>query len=162
MKKSGFKKKLSVPLKRSSFKKKPFKLKNKKIKVKKVKREKLPSLEKLQKDCDNLMTPIAKKLHPLCELRGDSCTINTQVGHHYYKKSQSNSLRYYIPNICGLCNKCHCALHSRETPNSNKLRDKRGEEWYADIQRVLNSYCKVDRIYYEENFIRLNKLLNEN
>lgn len=153
MRRSYFKNKQRKPLKRSSFKRKK--------KEKKIKRTKLPTLKKLQKRCDDLMTPIAKKLHPKCELKGDSCTGNTEVGHHYYKKSQSNSLRYYINNIVGLCNRCHCALHARETPNSNKIRDRRGEEWYADVKRVLNSYCKVDRFYYEEQFKKLTKILSE-
>lgn len=57
-------------LKKTPFKSaKTFGLKPKKPKAKK-KREKLPTVKTMRKKCDNLLTPIVKKMYPYCLLTG--------------------------------------------------------------------------------------------
>ena len=122
-----------------------------------LKRKSKTPVALLRERADALCTPVAMKLHPKCELL---CGRDTQVGHHYIRKAKSNALRYYIPNLIGLCNNCHGELHKwNETICSNRIRDIRGEDWWKDIYARKESYCKVDRFFYENGYRTLNEAL---
>jgi len=117
---------------------------------------------KLEKKCDSLITPIIKKIHPLCEC----CGLPTQVGHHFIEKSRSNYLRYNIDkNIIALCNSCHYKIHNKYSVIgiinvSDIIRQKRGEEWFKDINQMAHQSIKKDIIWYRENYERLKSLLS--
>ena len=116
---------------------------------------------KLEKKCDALLTPIIKKLHPLCE----ACGQPTQVAHHFIEKSRSNYLRYDIENnLIALCNSCHSKIHNRFGASvsgcldvTDILRKKRGEEWYVNLRKMAQITIKKDILWYQENFDRLSK-----
>lgn len=120
------------------------------------KRSKLPSLRSLQIKCDNLLTPIIKKMYPYCLLTG----APTEVAHHHVKKSESNALRYYIPNLIPLTHKAHTALHCHETLYSSKIVAIKGLDWWADIEREKRRAIKKDRQWYTENYVRLKEILD--
>ena len=128
----------------------------KKIKPKvKKKRTKLPSLRKLQKDCDKLLTPIIKKLYPFSIFSG----APTEVAHHHVHKSKSNALRYYIPNLIPLTHAEHQALHHNESYHASRIVAIRGVEWFQDIERMKRTTVKTDRFYYMEHLERLRGML---
>lgn len=112
---------------------------------------KKPSLKTLRNKADKLLTPIIIKLFPRCLL----CNAQTQVAHHFIKKSESNRLRYVIDNLIPLCHKCHCALHSHETIYSGKITLIKGTDWLLSLLKLKQEYQKVDRLYYETNIERL-------
>ena len=105
--------------------------------------------------CDKLITPIAIKFRPKCLL----CGHKTQVGHHFIKKSESNALRYYIPNIISLCNHCHLALHNHETLYTSKITAIMELDWLNDLLEVKKKYTKVDVWFYKFHYELLSKLL---
>lgn len=145
MKRCVFKKKLTTPLKKTVFKRKP---------VIKKKRIRLPSIGSMQKKCDSLLTPIVKKMFPRCML----CGMETQVAHHFVHKSKASALRYEIDNLINLCNKCHCALHHSESFYSAKIIQKKGIEWFSMLEKQKYNTQKIDRKYYETQFNRLKSI----
>jgi hypothetical protein len=119
---------------------------------------------KLEKKCDALLTPIIKKLHPICE----ACNQQTQVAHHFIEKSRSNYLRYDIENnLIALCNPCHAKIHNRFGASvvgtldvTDILRNKRGEEWYNNLRLSAQKTIKKDIIWYRANYERLVKYIS--
>lgn len=128
-----------------------------KKKTKPRKRPKLPALSTLRNKCDKLLTPIIKAQHPYCMLTGQP----TEVAHHFVKKSQSNALRYYIPNLIPLTHKAHQALHNNESYWSGVIIEKLGLEWFEDIKAKKNELVKVDRQWYEGHYENLRSLYDE-
>lgn len=112
---------------------------------------KTPSIKTLRNKCDALLTPLIKKLHPRCLL----CNNETQVAHHHVHKSQSNALRYYLPNLINLCNHCHLALHMNESYYASKIIQIKGLEWFNDLERKKNELVKANVWWYQENLERL-------
>lgn len=149
MKKSGFKQKATKPMARTGFKKKI------KPKVKK-KRVLLPSVKSMRKKCDDLLTPIIKKMYPYCLLTGEP----TEVAHHHIKKSESSSCRYYLPNLIPLTHKAHMALHSHETMYSSRIVAIKGIEWWEDLERQKRIGVKTDVHFYIEHFKILTEINN--
>jgi len=126
------------------------------VKKKPKKRSKLPSASTVQKRCDKLLTPIIKAMHPYCELTG----APTEVAHHFVKKSKSNALRYYIPNLIPLSHAAHQALHNNESYYSGLLIQRRGLAWFEDIEREKRRPMKCDVHYYLAEEQRLRNLLH--
>lgn len=145
-------KKLATPPARS------LKLTSKPLKRKKATkvRTKLPKLSTMRNKCDALLTPITKKLHPNCLL----CGLETQVGHHHIKKSTSSALRYYLPNLIGLCNHCHLKLHCDEILWTGRVIKIMGMDWLDDLEEKKNVYTKIDIHYYIAEHKRLSDILN--
>ena len=119
------------------------------------KRKKKTGVQKMRKACDDLLTPIIKKMYPHCLLTGEP----TEVAHHHIKKSESSSLRYYIPNLIPLTHKAHMALHSHETIYSSKIVAIKGLDWWEDIERVKRMEVKTNLQFYIENHKRLTDIL---
>lgn len=116
-----------------------------------------PSIKTLRTKCDNLLTPIVKKLHPRCLL----CGKETQVAHHHVHKSKSNRLRYELLNLINLCHSCHNALHNNESYYASRVVKIKGMEWFDQIEKMKQELVKTDVQYYTANFERLSKLLND-
>jgi len=130
-------------------------------------KKKLTTTKQLQKECDDLLSYIAKKQKPMCEAL---CGNKTQVGHHWIEKSRSAGLRYNIDNLVSLCNVCHSRIHNKFKNNVVQSIDialiiikSRGTGWYkrmsklqADLKDVV---VKRNKGYYQQELERLNKLL---
>jgi 5-methylcytosine-specific restriction endonuclease McrA len=105
--------------------------------------------------CEKLLTPISLKINPNCLLCGNIAT----VGHHFVFKSTSTRLRYYLPNIISLCQKCHYLLHQNknQTLYSGRIIEKMGLDWFRDIESKKHEIVKADKWFYLENYNRLQK-----
>jgi hypothetical protein len=87
-----------------------------------------------------------------------NCGINpVQVGHHFISKKSSNALRYYLPNIIPLCNKCHSLVTFQPHLVEPKICFILGEEWYNDLMEVKLAGVKENVSWYEMNI----KILTE-
>ena len=110
-----------------------------------------------QDKCDKLLTPIIKKLHPRCLL----CSNETQVAHHFIKKSVSSNLRYNIDNLIPLCNDCHFRLHFNDEGLWNgRVAIIKGKDWLDNLEKNKKATIKCDCLYYEENYNRLKSVLD--
>lgn len=138
------------------------KKKPKKVAKKKTKRKKLPAISTMRNKCDKLLTPIIKILYPYCLLQGSqNCAHVTQVAHHHVHKSQSNRLRYEIPNLIPLCNACHMMLHANESYWASKIVQIRGLAWFEELERMKNELVKTDIHWYIDNHTRLRNILDK-
>jgi len=149
MKRGTFKDKPRKQMTRSAFKRPTVKPKR----IKKKKRDKLPSVKTMRNKCDKLLSPLIKRMYPT-SMFGEE----TQVAHHFIKKSQSSALRYYIPNLIPLTNAQHQALHNNESFWSTKIVQIRGMEWFDDLEAKKNEYVKTDVHFYIENYKRLTEI----
>ena len=109
---------------------------------------------------DKLCTPVAKTLHPYCEV----CGQETTVGHHWIENSRSNNLRYNPENLIGLCQSCHYKIHNRNGTmimTSHDIVDdiiqKRGKDWKELMDLEGRKIIKTDVKWYEDNLQRLNE-----
>jgi hypothetical protein len=117
---------------------------------------KLPKLSTMRNKCDNLLTPIVKKLHPACLL----CGAPTEVAHHHIHKSKSNRLRYELDNLINLCGRCHVRLHvNDESYWASKIVARKGISWFHNLDRLSREIVKVDVHWYIGHYERLSKLL---
>jgi 5-methylcytosine-specific restriction endonuclease McrA len=107
------------------------------------------------KEADKLLTPIIKAKYPRCLF----CPNDTQVAHHFIKKSESNRLRYCIDNLVNLCNPCHFRLHNHESFWSAKIMQDRGIEWFDNLEELKKEFVHTDLDYYKSNYERLKELL---
>lgn len=118
--------------------------------------KKKASLKTLRNKADSLLTQIVKEKYPRCLL----CNQETQVAHHFIKKSESSRLRYYLPNLIPLCNHCHLALHSHESLYSGRIIAIKGLDWFNDLEGKKREIIKVDRYFYEQHIENLKKTIN--
>lgn len=110
-----------------------------------------------QAQCDSFLTPIIKKMFPRCLL----CNAETQVAHHFIKKSVSSYLRYYLPNLINLCTKCHMRLHFNDEGLWNgKIALTKGKEWLDDLEKHKKDYVKTDWVYYNTVYAKLQEQLS--
>ena len=129
---------------------KPHKPSSRKIKLKTIK--------SLRAACDALIQQINRKKYEKCFICGSS----NQVAHHFFPKSVSSFLRYNAENLVPLCNGCHMRLHQSGDPRYEQMIvSQKGEAWYQKLENHARDYIKVDRIYYEEIKLRLEKEYNE-
>jgi hypothetical protein len=123
--------------------------------------------KKSQAQCDKLLTPIVKMMHPVCLLNGyaEGCTYETQVAHHHVHKSKSLILRYNFDNLIHLCNHCHLMLHFNESYWASKIVQIKGLDWFESLEKEKNKIYKpnYDEIYNtlkeKERIIYLKQLL---
>lgn len=114
--------------------------------------------KKVQKQCDDLLTPIIKTMYPLCFLCGNI----TEVAHHHIHKSKSTALRYVIENLIPLCNKCHCKLHHNEGYWASKIVYMKGVKWFEGLELIKNRVMvKADVIWYSAQLGRLRSIFND-
>jgi 5-methylcytosine-specific restriction endonuclease McrA len=117
------------------------------------KRKKKSAKQKAMDVADDLVTLVAKKQNPKCEL----CFAPTTVGHHFIFKSKSTALRYNPENFIGLCRNCHFALHNSETVYAGKIILRRGIDWLERINTIKNrTSVKADPQWYvsQGNYLR--------
>jgi len=113
-------------------------------------------MNKTQKQCDKLLSPLVAKLKPKCLL----CNWQTQVAHHHVHKSKSLILRYDLDNLINLCNSCHFKLHYNESYWASKIVEIKWIEWFQDLDKRKNELCVgVNKIDYNAVYERLNNLL---
>jgi 5-methylcytosine-specific restriction endonuclease McrA len=113
------------------------------------------SASRLQKKCDNLLTPIVAKENPYCLL----CGQPTQVAHHHVHKSKSNRLRHDLKNLINLCHKCHMALHHNESYYASRIISIKGTKWNEYILKAKRESVKTGKAYYQNIYEKLTKLL---
>lgn len=85
----------------------------------------------------------------------------TEVAHHFVKKSKSNMLRYELNNLIPLTQAQHQALHNNESFWSGKIINIKGIEWFRELERIKNLSTKIDIHWYISNYERLSKILLE-
>jgi len=107
--------------------------------------------KKSQAQCDKLLTPIVKMMHPVCLLHGhaEGCNYHTEVAHHHVHKSKSLILRYNFDNLINLCHHCHLMLHFNESFWASKIVQIKGLEWFEKLEKEKNKIIKpnYDEIY---------------
>jgi 5-methylcytosine-specific restriction endonuclease McrA len=148
MKRSGFKKKTLVEVRAKQAVKRHT---TPKVKIKSKSKPKVPTVKSLRNKADKMLTPIVKVLHPECLLCGNP----TQVAHHHIKKSTSSALRYYIPNLIGLCTPCHCKLHHDEILWTGRVIVLMGMEWLADLEEHKKEEVKTNKQFYQDHIDNL-------
>ena len=84
-----------------------------------------------------------------------------QVGHHFVAKKNSNALRYYLPNIIPLCNKCHSLITCQPHLVEPRICFTFGEDWYENLMIVKRAGIKENISWYETNIKILEDMLNE-
>ena len=114
--------------------------------------KKTPTVKSLRNKADKMLTPIIKVLHPECLLCGNP----TNVAHHHIKKSTSSALRYYIPNLIGLCTPCHCKLHHDEILWTGRVIVLMGMEWLADLEEKKKVEVRTNKQFYQDHIDNLN------
>ena len=119
--------------------------------------KKLPSVKTAITKCDNILSPIIIKQFPNCLLCGNL----TQVAHHHCHKSKSTRLRYDLKNLIPLCSSCHFKLHQNESYWASVIVNKKGLEWFIDLDKTKDEYVKADVHYYIANYDRLKAILEE-
>lgn len=111
----------------------------------------------LRRKSDALFQEVGKKLHPRSILSGEP----TEVIHHRIKKSESNYLRYYLPNGVPLTNTEHDAIHSRGKSIELDIDAIMGEEWCNDLREKRKNICKLSEAYLEETIQKLEDIKRE-
>ena len=109
-------------------------------------RKKKTELQKLRDRADGQLTPHICQKHPRCLL----CSMPSQVAHHYFKKSESNRLRYWEDNLIPLCHRCHFSLHQHETDYAGRIINIKGLDWHNDLVKKKQEYQKVDKLFYQK------------
>jgi len=122
-----------------------------------MKRKKLPKIKTVRNKCDNMLTPLMKKMHDGCLL----CGGLVQVGHHHIHKSKSTRLRYELDNIIPLCGGCHMKLHQNESLWGSKVTETMGFDWLHELERKGREIIKVDVHYYIAQLERLTDIYNK-
>lgn len=129
MKRSGFTRKATKPLKKTPIKK-----------VSKT------DIRRLQLDCDALYQKVGKKMFPKSIVSGKP----TEVIHHFYTKQSSNRLRYDFDNAIPLTNAEHFAHHIKSDPTIHAtVINKKGQNWYEMLTRKKQESIKVNEAYYK-------------
>jgi len=98
---------------------------------------------------DKALQKAITKLHPLCEL----CGKPVSCGHHLFPKSSSSALRYEEDNIIPVCVGCHLGFHSNRSADFiGRTIEKRGIDWFNNLQRIRSRVVKATKKYYEEMY----------
>lgn len=114
--------------------------------------------DKLRRENDRLFQEVGKLLHPKSIISGEP----TEVIHHRIKKSESNFLRYYLPNGVPLTNKEHDAIERRGKTLELEIDAKMGQEWLQDLNEKRKIIFKLTLPYLLEVEIELRKFLKDN
>lgn len=114
-------------------------------------RKKKTETQKLKEKTDKLLTPWICGKYKKCLL----CGAKSQVAHHHVHKSQSSRLRYEEKNLIPLCNGCHCKLHHNESYWASVIVEKKGVEWFRELDKMKRELVKTDRFFYQSNYDRI-------
>lgn len=118
---------------------------------------KKPSKKTLRNKADKLIQEYVRKQYQLCLV----CESRVTVGHHFITKKNSNALRYYLPNIIPLCQKCHCLVHCQPHLVEPRIVLTMGAEWYDDLMEVKRQGVKENADWYKINIEVLELKLEE-
>lgn len=100
-----------------------------------------------QKKADTALQEWGRRTFDKCEVCGGvlSCL------HHFFTKGSSNNLRYHIPNLIPICQRCHYRHHRTDDPSIHAtIQKKRGNDWYDDLLKEKNKYKKVNVQFYKD------------
>lgn len=112
------------------------------------------SLRSLEKKADKLYQIRMIEQNPVSIISGEP----TEVIHHFVPKSQSNNLRYDPLNGVPLTHKEHCRHHLSGDPRIVAgVIEKRGMDWYADLEKRRHIICKMNKGYLTEVINQLQK-----
>lgn len=101
--------------------------------------------DRLRRKADALFQEVNKRLKPVSILSGKP----TEVIHHRIRKSESNNLRYYLPNGVPLTDTEHKAIHNRGNSTELEIDAKMGEEWTKDLLEKRGVIVKLTDEYLE-------------
>ena len=118
------------------------------------KRKKKSPKELLRAKADKLLQQYITSHYKDCLV----CGKPVSCGHHYFPKSNSNALRYYLPNIIPICRDCHCLVHAQPHLVNPKIDFKLGSKWYDDLMGVKKMGVKANLEWYESNIKELEGL----
>lgn len=88
----------------------------------------------------------------------ESCLKLSQVYHHFFPKSTSNRLRYDLRNAIPLCGGCHWKHHCGDPSIHARIIEKRGMDWYNQLEKDRRELVKVNKQFYEEAICKLKDL----
>jgi len=70
--------------------------------------------------------------------------------HHFARKSESNFLRYHEKNLIKVCRICHSWAHGfDESGFKDRVKEKKGQEWFDWIEANKRKYLRLDEKYLE-------------
>jgi len=101
--------------------------------------------DRLRRKADALFQEAGKKLHPYSIISG----LPVEVIHHRVKKSESNFLRYYLPNGVPITNAEHTAIHQQGKSLEIDIDAKMGNEWTQDLAERRKVKQKLTDEYLE-------------
>ena len=115
---------------------------------------------KLRNKTDKLLQDYIRLKH-----QGETCFAcgerKVSVGHHFIPVSNSNALRYYVPNLIPLCKNCHCLVHTQPHLVEPKICFFMGSDWYEDLMQTKRKLVKTTLGWYQMNFDILSQMYNE-
>ena len=89
------------------------------------------------------------KINQFCEI----CGKPTSCHHHFYPKSSCSALRYEEDNMIPVCVGCHLGFHSNRSADFiGRTIEKRGIDWFNNLQRIRSRIIKPTKKYYEEMY----------
>jgi hypothetical protein len=153
MRRTGFKRKIRKPLRRTSW----SKIDGTKDGI--VKKEKTHDAGWWQKKCDDKMQDINRSLNKRCEV---DTNLPCQTGHHFVTKSLSSWLRYKFENLIPISFAKHFEHHTKNDPHvMDVVIQKRGREWVEWIEQNRRNSQKTGIFYYKEIYEWLSKIEKE-
>jgi hypothetical protein len=117
----------------------------KKTELQKMRKQAGYENDRLRRKADALFQEVNKKLKPKSILSGKT----TEVIHHRIRKSESNNLRYYLPNGVPLTDTEHKSIHNRGNSTELDIDAKMGEEWTKDLLEKRGVIVKLTDEYLE-------------
>lgn len=125
--------------------------------MKKTPLRKVSNIGYYQRKCDALMQEVGKQINPKSLISGSK----TEVHHHFIPKSVCSALRYDWDNLIPLTNAEHCRLHQSPDPTIEmQIREKKGKEWWAKLQKKRYTSIRVNKGYYLKVYEELSKKLS--
>ena len=121
----------------------------KKTELQKMRKQAGYENDRLRHKADALFQEVNKKLKPYSILSGKP----TEVIHHRIRKSESNNLRYYLPNGVPLTDTEHKSIHNRGNSTELDIDAKMGEEWTKDLLEKRSVIVKLTDEYLENIII---------
>ena len=112
----------------------------------------------IRRKADNVLQDYIREKHKLCWVCGERYVV---CGHHFIPCSNSNAVRYYIPNLIPICQSCHFKVHSQPHLVEPVICFKLGQEWYNDLIETKRQGVKTNLGWYKMNLKILEELIEE-
>ena len=109
---------------------------------------------------DKLLQDYIRTAHKgeLCWVCGERPIV---CGHHFVPCSNSNALRYYIPNLIPICKEDHSKVHCQPHLVEPGICFKLGEEWYNDLMERKRQLVKANIGWYKFNYQIITELMED-